>query len=303
MIIVIDGPNKSGKTTLIEGVKSRLIADGKKVQVRHWGPLKTDDREYTESLIADYASDEIVIWDRSWVCEYVYGTMLGRDRRLVHSPWLGEFLHTRGVRQNGAGFIVMPALAGLNIGKLDKTDGEFSADPYKERELFNWYAQEFNWHTLFNNYEQECMDGMINLVISAIEHPQWINSKSNVAIITGEEEYIPGGWLAGSSEAGIKLAAKLSYGALMADWLPAKTLTAAKLSKYDMVVATHADHFKFVRKDKYLVDRTYYIPMSIGELEDAEDFDGGKEIMEALAIVIAKLERDWNAATHLLHVC
>ena len=66
MIVVIDGPNKSGKSLLIENVVDQLQSKNIEVKVRHWGPLKTDDREYTESLVED-SKDKGIVIDRKSV--------------------------------------------------------------------------------------------------------------------------------------------------------------------------------------------------------------------------------------------
>lgn len=67
MIIVIEGPEKAGKTTL-----TKFLIAKKPMEIRHWGPVDPDDRVYTEQLIKDVESDNWIIWDRCWPSEHVY---------------------------------------------------------------------------------------------------------------------------------------------------------------------------------------------------------------------------------------
>src|SRR3989304_2111146 len=103
-VIVFDGPEKAGKSTIIEALrqyaKSTKFFD--RVYVRHWGPVSPDDRVYAHELSQDSTCfNELVIWDRCWPSEYVYGNLLGRSRRGTGDPWLLEWLHGRAVQSNG----------------------------------------------------------------------------------------------------------------------------------------------------------------------------------------------------------
>lgn len=302
MIVVIDGPNKSGKSLLIEELVVQLDKLEYSPKVRHWGPLKTDDREYTDALIEDSVYNGVVIWDRSWVCEHVYGTMLDRKRRLVTNPWLGEFLHTRGVRQKGLCFIVMPARAGLNIDLLDKTDAKYSDNPYWERELFFNYADRFKWHKLFNRFERPAINEMVNLIEDEIVYFDVNRYKSNTAfVIDSDEEYMPGGWLPGSSVEYAKYAQMFSYGALISTWMHKSEVSNYDMEKFDMIVSpseTIANAFKKVSK---LKSKIHYVK-SIEVINDDESYDQSIEFTKAFNAVNDKLEKDWNATKHILYV-
>lgn len=299
MIIVFDGPNKSGKSTLISNVTIALKEYQFKVRTRHWGPLKIDDREYTESLIEDTASEDIVIWDRSWVCESVYGKMLDRKRRLVESPWLGEFIHTRGVKLNGLCFIVSPSLAGLNIDLLDKSDAQFSDNPYWERQLFTDYANNFKWHRLYNSFTEESMHSMVNTVVDAVQNYENLKYKADVTfVIQDEPEFIPGGWLAGSSSNVIKFASKLAFGTLISDWIYLDEVDDRDFSKCKLVVTTSKEYYKKLNAVKRIKCPVVYLPLNLSNDEELLDED----VAEQLEHINGILWSEWYATEHILHV-
>jgi hypothetical protein len=156
MIVVFDGPEKAGKTTLIYSVAAYLQGFNQDVKITKWGPLATDDREYTPVIREQLAARHVVhLWDRSWASEHVYGNLLGRDRRLANDPWLGEWLHRRALIGNGMAYMVLPALAGQNIGLRDSSD--LDVDVYSERAVFHNYATQFRWGVVYNNYDEDSL--------------------------------------------------------------------------------------------------------------------------------------------------
>lgn len=304
MIVVIDGPNKSGKSLLIENVVDQLQSKNIEVKVRHWGPLKTDDREYTESLVEDSKDKGIVIWDRSWVCESVYGTMLNRNRRLVGNPWLGEFLHTRGVKSNGLCFIVMPALAGQNIDLLDNTDAKYSDNPYLERKLFMDYADRFSWHKLFNSFNKDSLDGMTNTIINAIQDYDKRKYSTKVLFVLEQDEedkHIAGGWLPGSTVDAAKYAQEFHYGAILSDWIYVKDADNIDLKQYSIIVATTIKLRNALKKLSQIRQKIEYVPLT-GLINDIESYDEHGQVLESFNKINDILMRDWNAAEHILYV-
>lgn len=299
MIIVFDGPNKSGKSLLISNVINALEEIGYKVQSRHWGPLKVDDREYTQSLIEDNTTEDIVIWDRSWACEHVYGKMLNRKRRLVDHPWLGEFIHTRGVKLNGMCFVVLPALAGLNIDLLDKSDAQFSDNPYWERSLFSDYADRFKWHKLYNAFTEGSMHSMVDTVVHAVQNYKNMKHKADATfVIQDEVEFLPGGWLAGSSPEMIKFASNLSFGSLISDWIYYDDVENHDFSSCRLVVTTSKEYYKKLNTTKRIKCPVVYVPKDYGTDSYVSDVDIEEEIEHIDGI----LWSEWYATEHILHV-
>lgn len=149
MIIVIDGPEKVGKSTAIS-VLAEYIKNKYAVipVIRHWGPTDPDDRVYTEALKEDTATDfteRVAIWDRSWASEYVYASLLNRDKRLRDDPWLGEWLHGRAAVNK---FILLEDVRTLKH-RRDETD--LPVDPAFELKSFRAYAETYGWNAIAIN--------------------------------------------------------------------------------------------------------------------------------------------------------
>ena len=146
MIITIDGPEKAGKTTLINAI--REISKG--TTVVHWGPVDPDDRVYLEPLKKAVASDQWVIWDRCWPSEHVYGKLLNRNRRLAVDPWLGEWLYGRAVQSAGVKIMLLPDHSERLKSYRDSSD--LPVDPKIETEMYENYAKNYQWNILRNDY-------------------------------------------------------------------------------------------------------------------------------------------------------
>jgi hypothetical protein len=150
MIIVIDGPEKAGKSTLIELLRKELL----RTHVRPWGPVDPDDRVYLQPLIADTTdTHRIGIWDRSWASEHVYAKLLNRDRRLKDDPFLGEWFYGRAAQAVGLRIMLIPEDPNELIRRRDNTD--LGVNPIVERNAFIEYAKTFGWTILYNQYTPE----------------------------------------------------------------------------------------------------------------------------------------------------
>jgi len=75
-VIVLEGPDNIGKTTLAEAIED-FIDVKKRIIFKHWGPNKTkaEGRKVMDKFIAELriSSDKIFICDRSPFGEFVYG--------------------------------------------------------------------------------------------------------------------------------------------------------------------------------------------------------------------------------------
>lgn len=163
-VIVIDGPEKSGKSTLIAALKESLERDYLQVTVRHWGQVKPDDRIYAAPLEADFglSDNNVVIWDRSWASEHVYGKLLGRQRRGATNPWLLEWLHGRAVHGNGLKVMVLPLDMTQNARRRDDTD--LPVIPAQEYDAFLSYASLFGWDIYWNSYHENFISETVQLI-------------------------------------------------------------------------------------------------------------------------------------------
>lgn len=188
MIIMFDGPEKAGKSTIIGMVKSKVGLD----KVRPWGVVPSDD-VYREPLIADAQANKWIAWDRGWASEHVYGKLLGRDRRLVSDPWLGEWLYGRIAAAAGVKIMLLPKRVEDSASRRDQTD--LPVDPTAECHAFEDYAIRFGWHILYNEYTERSDEVNVNkiqrLMTEAeyggpLRYPYWLGPRdASVVFMTG----------------------------------------------------------------------------------------------------------------------
>lgn len=213
-IIYIDGPEKAGKSTLIEAIREKIASKGIPVSVRKWGPVKPDDRQFAPPLQEDLNRNTkgYVIWDRGWVSEHVYGTLLNRQRRGASNPWLLEWLHGRAVNGHGTKIILLPYDVTEAMRRHDDTDLPVSAAD--EARVYQNYARRFGYNVLYNHYTEDSLRRNIRMAIGTVEehskiHPRIMSSGTEALraprLIVGEErnpndyKTMPGAWMPFSS--------------------------------------------------------------------------------------------------------
>jgi hypothetical protein len=164
MFIVFDGPEKSGKTTLINEVYRALHKVEVNCIIKKWGPVFPDDRVYLEEATQDAASDLIVLWDRCWASEHVYATLLHRiGRRLRHFPEVGEFEYGRLATLK---YMVLPAMVEMSAHLRDGTD--LAVNLIEEYKLFKDYARKFAWYYVFNDFTTTGLESNVKYVLNRI---------------------------------------------------------------------------------------------------------------------------------------
>ena len=209
MLILIDGPERSGKTTI-----ANAMHDNHGATIRHWGPIDPDDRVYTPYLQQDIASNKLTVWDRAWPAEYVYATLLHRDRRLRDDAWLGEWIHGRAVASYGARAIIL----GPSVERLAalRTDDDLPVDPGQERELYEEYGHRFGYEVYEQQHTPEAARSVAQiLAYHAVDQRKAMNrvgatdpsilagGTMSPILVVGEKKAtqptIPGSWLPFSS--------------------------------------------------------------------------------------------------------
>lgn len=141
-ILIVDGPEAAGKTTLIEGVLDLWPYN---VGRRSWGPVGSW-HEYTQPLKTDLEMAQsphfLAVWDRSWASEFVYDALMNR-RRYVPLSILKARFEDRVPRLK---LMLVPQAIVLE-GRRSKrgiTD-DLPVDPYAETQMFKLYAHTFGW--------------------------------------------------------------------------------------------------------------------------------------------------------------
>jgi hypothetical protein len=149
MIISIEGPEKAGKSTLVEEILTGFEPDMSRV-VKQSGRDGKDGFGYLHDFIAGLDSNTVDVWDRAWIGEYVYGRLLGQDRLFTTDPFLCEWIYGRLLEGRGGKFVLLP----VNPFKLaelrDETD--LPVNPIAEYDTFKNYAATWGYTVLENDY-------------------------------------------------------------------------------------------------------------------------------------------------------
>lgn len=100
MIIIVEGPDGVGKTTTIETLKKQYP----EALVFHFGaPVKGEDQLLRYALPMLNNPDKLIIYDRSWLSEFVYGpVMRGRYELAIEHCRLLEAL----AYKHGGGHVI-----------------------------------------------------------------------------------------------------------------------------------------------------------------------------------------------------
>lgn len=264
MIIVFDGPEKAGKTTTIAAVADALLKQGHAVRIRKWGPAVVDDREYAPALAADSVADGFVtLWDRSWVSEHVYASMLNRDRRLRSDPWLGEWFHRRAVDACGLHYIMLPQDVNELGTRRDNTD--LPVSPLEEALRFEAYAKRFAWPVVRTIYTPENLAHNVERIIADVQQVhtevplppgtcgQPLVPSSRGIVFVGESlsrhPGIPGAWLPFTSGYTVKFARMLGDGALAATWTNSDTADQAAIGEAAEIVCVGGTALRWVERE------------------------------------------------------
>ena len=223
MIILIDGPEKAGKSTLIKALAEKLHA-----RVRPWGQITPDDRVYTPFLRSDTFARDWVIWDRGWPSEHVYGRLLNRDRRLARDPFLGEWLHGRAVQTAGVRCMLVPHDFVETTKRVDETD--LKVDRFHECMAFAAYGADYNYTCLTNFYTDQSIKDNIEIIMSQVTNadklipPLYAGPYDAKVMFLGEsrndegKHSIPGAWLPFTSRLTMELGRRMGNKAFSCGW-------------------------------------------------------------------------------------
>lgn len=250
-VIIIEGPEKAGKSTLAAGLVKALKESGEteRVITRHWvGRATPDDRVYSDALRTDsmeHASQLVSVWDRGWPSEYVYGTLLKQDRRLANYPWLGEWLHGRAVRANGLAVMLLGPSAEELTRRRDGSD--LPVHPEDERGLYRAYAERYGWSTIDSQWS---VADMVDAVLAQfrervrVQHralipPTYCGQQNAQVVFVGEKRsagMLKGGWLPFSSRMTTALGRVLGDRAFEVGWTNAHDCPPPALSSARVLV-------------------------------------------------------------------
>jgi hypothetical protein len=222
MLLVLDGPEKAGKSTLaaalVQWWDSAYPESGgtPRARVRKWSRLDDGrwavDAVYRDALVEDADYGGLTIWDRSWASEAVYARLLGRQRRLGADPWLGEWLYGRGVVLK---FILggpHPSLMAEQLDDDDRAQGH-GQDMAGEQRAFIRYGEQYGWNVIGatdrDRLPLPTLLRMVQLRIGEVasrdnrDPRQWCGPRDASVVFVGERgsnhDSMVGGWLPFSS--------------------------------------------------------------------------------------------------------
>lgn len=228
-IIVLDGPEKAGKSTLAAAVAAEPWR-GLPVQVRHWGRLDPHnyyaDRVYLAALRSDCAYRGLVVWDRSWLSGSVYGQLLDRRDRLRDDPWLGEWLYGRAVLAGGQRVCLLgPDAATLEAAR---SADDLPVSAVEERELYRQMADRAGWTVLENPRDLEhaakwaaVLRARADLQWPGLRPPLYAGPLSPRVLVVGEahsRQWTADNWLPFASCYTTRWARSLGWRALEVGW-------------------------------------------------------------------------------------
>lgn len=143
MLLVVDGPEKAGKTTLISQVTAAVRQAGYSwhiVHCRNNKPKNFDPWVYLHQVRLAARSDTLVVLDRSWASDVVYDRLLNREPAMSarRYEWhVGNAVETLGTR------VMLTANPKTLAARRDGTD--HPVDPKSEADEFERYGRLWGW--------------------------------------------------------------------------------------------------------------------------------------------------------------
>jgi nicotinamide riboside kinase len=158
MIVLIEGGEKAGKTTIANRLVLELNKQGWKTYYRHWGPY---DPEYFASIVQKEADDTVIhVWDRGWISESVYARLLDRKDH-NKDPWLQEFLYGRATHHK---FLILNDL--LNSKAVHTVD-DLPVDPMEEQREFYCQCHD-TFETIPNTYSDRVISESVAYIMAKL---------------------------------------------------------------------------------------------------------------------------------------
>lgn len=256
---VISGPEKAGKTTLIDAL-AKCVRVNYDPFIRHWSGPAEDQRNtrYLRPLQDDYVSVQAgfpVIWDRSWLCHNVYGLLLNSPmNETVRNPLLSEWLYGRAISHLGKRFVLLPSSlrsdpsAPWNQLASRRSADDLPVHPKMEYSLYKSLAESYGWEILENDYTDEGLERNLDTILSTLSFvPQSFRLEELVSppharvCFVGEkptEDYdrTKGEWLPFTDKSGIAFANLLGSDALRCAWAYSHRLPPQHLRAFDTLV-------------------------------------------------------------------
>jgi hypothetical protein len=251
LLITISGPEKAGKTTLINGLAPLL----EKSEVRHWSGPANDPRNtrFLPALREDYAASfagASVIWDRSWLCHNVYGFLLNHPHNeTVRNPLLSEWLYGRAVAHLGFRVVLLPQ--DWREAQKRRTADDLEVHARFECQMYRDLATEYGHLILENDYTEETLGRNLAKLYARVHALENHNRshrleelvsppQARVCFVAekpeGPNDAKLGEWLPFSHREGWKFAQMIGTDALQCGWAYSHRLPPSHLRAFDTLV-------------------------------------------------------------------
>jgi thymidylate kinase len=170
-LVIFEGPEAAGKTTLIDALEERW---GSNFQFRGWGPRESW-LEYCQPLFEDIKACRadpklLIIWSRSWLSRAVYNSLLAQGQSVPNTV-LKELDHIV-VREGGLLLLIVSPINVLLTRRLERlsqpdSKPDHPLDPEKELSEFYMQNKSKKWKTLSGIQDpQSNVDLILNLIVS-----------------------------------------------------------------------------------------------------------------------------------------
>lgn len=189
-MIFLEGCEKSGKSTTADALVEAYGGG----RVHHFGlpnpPYEPFDLLFQRGLEDDLkiTDDGLIVWDRGWMSDYVYSSLLYRPNRLGRDPWLGEWLYGRAQQTLG----IRVVLLGPDYPTIrsKRTGDDQPVDPSQERDLFRWTGHRFNWHVIENAHTPESAAVLTGRLIAIHDIHRSITAPGGPGVTARPPDYV-----------------------------------------------------------------------------------------------------------------
>lgn len=250
-LIYLDGVEKAGKTSIC-----RLLQEKYSATYHHFGlppePPSPFDLVFHGAMVEHVEralAGELIVWDRGWVSDHIYGSLLLRQTRLSGDAWLGEWLYGRVFRTIG----VTAILTGPSLTTLEslRSDDDQPVSIRAERVGFYTHGIRFRYDYSAPSYhdtrwQEEMADALVKLAVSRcmarpLSPPDYVGPPRPKVLFVGEsrkdDSRFPGAYAPFTSLYTTQLARTLGDLALQCGWTNADVVTDALLTDPRLVVA------------------------------------------------------------------
>jgi energy-coupling factor transporter ATP-binding protein EcfA2 len=168
MIVLIDGPAKSGKSTFLQNFAEVIKPRTKYMQIHTLESIVIDHEEYAMPLRWHASDEDMHLWDEGWPHDSVYAKLQNQYLEISENQWLGEWLFGRGCILK---IMMLPhPHSWIEFMNYRSTADPITGNLFDETSAFYDYALRFNYTILYNNYTPECTRQNIHQIRVQLEN-------------------------------------------------------------------------------------------------------------------------------------